>query len=380
MGCSKPDGEAPVIRIGITGIEGLIGWHLRCFFKPRGEFQVIPANRATFASAVALQEFVGRCDVVIHLAGANRGPDQDVAAANIALTTALIEACDAADVTPHIIFSSSTHIFRGTAYGASKIACSDRFRAWADRTGAIFSNLVLPNVFGEHGKPFYNSVVSTFCHQLALALVPEVKADATLEFVHCHEIGLFILDLIQKKTDAEIILPGRSMSISGLLARLTEFDHAYKSALMPHFSDAFDLALFNTYRSYLYPQHYPVVVPLNTDQRGTLFETVKSLNGGQTFVSTTKPGVTRGNHFHFHKVERFFVLSGEAVIRLRRLFSDEVREFPVSSGSPCFIDMPSLHTHNITNTGDSELITMFWAHEIFDRERPDTYQEMVAPA
>ena len=138
-----------------------------------------------------------------------------------------------------------------------------------------------------------------------------------------------------------------------------------------------ELDFFNTYRSYLYPDHYPVPLNLRTDARGGLFEAVKSHQGGQTFLSTTHPGVTRGRHYHHHKVERFLVVSGQAEIRIRRLFGDEVRVFKVNGAEPCFIDMPTFHTHEITNVGDTDLLTLFWSHEIFDPSNPDTYSEPV---
>ena len=138
-----------------------------------------------------------------------------------------------------------------------------------------------------------------------------------------------------------------------------------------------DLDLFNTYRSYLYPRHYPVTLPLHSDARGHLYEAVKSLHGGQCFISTTKPGITRGNHYHTRKLERFLVLNGDAVIRIRKLLTGDIVEFKVSGAAPQYIDMPTFCTHDITNMGQSDLMTLFWAHEIFDPQRSDTIREPV---
>ena len=123
--------------------------------------------------------------------------------------------------------------------------------------------------------------------------------------------------------------------------------------------------------------YYPVKLNLRTDARGGLFEAVKTHQGGQTFLSTTHPGITRGRHYHHHKVERFLVVSGQAEIRIRRLFEADVKVFKVSGVEPCFIDMPTFHTHEITNVGDTDLLTLFWSHEIFDPSHPDTYSEPV---
>jgi UDP-2-acetamido-2,6-beta-L-arabino-hexul-4-ose reductase len=151
----------------------------------------------------------------------------------------------------------------------------------------------------------------------------------------------------------------------------------YANRVLPDLSDDFTLALFNSLRSYL---HSPVGIqelPVNRDDRGSLFETVRGGGGGQSFVSMSHPGVVRGNHYHRRKVERFVVLQGQACIRIRRLFDDEIVEYRVSDEMPVSIDMPTLHTHSITNVGKSELVTLFWAHEVFDPERPDTFREPV---
>jgi UDP-2-acetamido-2,6-beta-L-arabino-hexul-4-ose reductase len=135
--------------------------------------------------------------------------------------------------------------------------------------------------------------------------------------------------------------------------------------------------LFNSYRAALYPDGFPRPLALNTDARGTLFEAVKGGGGGQTFLSTTKPGVIRGDHFHLNKVERFLVVQGNAVIRIRKFMSDEVLEYHVSGDTPASVDMPTLHTHSIENTGDADLLTLFWTHDLFDPENPDTFADKV---
>jgi len=367
-----------VRTIGITGSNGLIAWHLRCYLATVKDVEVVCADRATFADHVALLDFVSRCDVIVHLAGANRGDEAEVVAINVGLADALVSACQERGVTPYVIYSNSTHIYRGTPYGHSKRAAAERLRGWADLSGAQFTNLILPNVFGEHGRPFYNSVIATFCHQLVNNQTPEIKVDATFEYVHCHEISLRVAELLDAPVDGDVEMSGRPISVTTLLEKLKVFQRRYRDeGVIPRLDDTFELALFNTYRSYLYPAHYPVGLKLHTDPRGSLFEAVKTDREGQAFVSTTCPGITRGNHFHFHKIERFLVLSGRASIRLRRVLTDEILTFDVSGDTPCYIDMPTLHTHSITNTGDSDLITMFWSGDIFDPTKPDTFAELV---
>lgn len=164
-----------------------------------------------------------------------------------------------------------------------------------------------------------------------------------------------------------------------MLARIERMIELYGSDIVPPLNEPIDLRLFNTLRSYMFPDFYPRRLQLHSDARGSLFEAVRSLREGQTFLSTTRPGMTRGEHYHLQKIERFLVISGEAVIRLRRLLQDEIFEFRVSGEAPSFIDMPTLFTHNITNVGETELVTLFWSHTIFDPTEPDQYPMAVQP-
>lgn len=372
-----------MIRVGITGVDGLIGWQLRCFLKGHLDTQAIPANRVTFTSPDLLAEFVSSVDAIVHLAGMSRGTDLEITTTNVALSQALINACEQTKCRPHILFASSTHAVSlangkiNSAYSQSKRECTRLFQEWAIRNQALYTNLIVPHVFGEHGKPFYSSVVSTFCHQLAVGEVPTIINDEELDLIHAQRVAQNILGLIRAQRTGDVAIPGTPMTVSALLAKISGFAEQYRGQIMPNLSNEMDLFLFNTYRSYLYPKHYPATATLYCDNRGSLFEAIKSRNGGQSFISTTWPGITRGNHFHTSKVERFCVISGEAVIRIRKLFSDKVEEFFVSGIKPQYIDIPTLHTHNITNTGKSELITLFWAHEIYDKAFPDTISEPV---
>lgn len=369
------------IRIGITGAHGLIGWHARCAYLQEKDIRAIPAGRAEFESAESLQAFVAQCDAIVHFAGMNRGEEEEVYAVNLKLAQDLVAACKAAQVKPHILFSNSTHSLGESRYGASKRDAAEAFGTWAELVGARFTNLILPHVFGEHGRPFYNSVVHTFCSQIAKKEKPEIHIDGDLELLHASEVAALALACIRNENGPAIhsVQPeGVKMKTSELLEKLQAFDVSYRAErTVPDLRHDVDLRLFNTYRAALYPEAFPVDLTLHTDERGWLFEAVRESNGGQTFLSTTRPGITRGNHYHYHKVERFLVVSGEAVIRIRRLFDDKVEEFHVSGERHQFVDMPTLHTHEITNVGESDLLTLFWSHEIFNPETPDTVWEKV---
>jgi UDP-2-acetamido-2,6-beta-L-arabino-hexul-4-ose reductase len=364
------------VKIAVTGADGLLGTHLRAYLKGLPGTEVRPINRQDFEQGT-LAEAVAACDVVVHLAGMNRGDDALVAETNVALTQQLIGALQQQGSRAHVIFSSSTHIERDTAYGTSKREAAALLHAWAERIGGVCTDLVLPGVFGEGGRPFYNSVVSTFCHQLALGETPTPHNDEPIEQIHAQEVARRIDHLIREGAGGQVRVHGHALTVYSLLATLQEMQGLYRQHIIPDLRLDLHRDLFNTYRSYLYPQHYPVALTLHTDPRGSLFEAVKSPNGGQTFVSSTHPAITRGNHYHTRKVERFLVTGGEAEIKLRRLFSDDIQSFRVSGDQPSYVDIPTLHTHNITNVGTDTLNTLFWTHELFDPAHPDTVTELV---
>lgn len=364
-------------NIGITGYKGLLGWHLNVFLLHFPEITVIGAEVDTFSDNDKLTDFVSKCNTIVHFAGMNRGDDKILYETNVKITQDLIDACEKTGKTPHIIFSSSTHISKGTAYGNSKLECAKRLSEWAIRTGAIFTNLILPNIFGESGKPFYNSVISTFCYQIAKGEKPEIIEDSEIEILHAQDLAAKIYSFISDRKGGEFRISGEVEKVSALLKLMLEIDADYKNNLIPDLRIKIHLQLFNTYRSYLYPDHYPVKFNIITDSRGNLFETIRSKTSGKSFVSTTKPGISRGNHYHFSNFERFIVLRGKAVIAIRRLISDEIKTFKVDGENPCFIDIPTLHTHSLTNIGDKELLTLFWSGDIYKEGPMDTFQEDV---
>ncbi len=365
------------MKIGITGASGQIGWHLRCYLASQNELDVVLADRSTFSDPDSMDRFVSGLDILIHLAGVNRGKAEDIDSVNKQLAGILIDALNRTGAKPHLVFSSSIHRDRHTAYGNAKRYCSEKFVEWSKESGSAFTNMVLPHVFGEHGKPFYNSVVHTFCHQIANDELPEVLNDEPLYLVHAQRVAERMLSAGRSGTSSQQTVEGEEILVSQLLAKLTELSETYKNNIVPDLCDPLTLALFNTYRSYLYPKNFPLDLTRHSDNRGDLFELVKELNGGQVYVSTTKPGVTRGNHFHCRKLERFVVLKGSATICIRRMFTDEVKRFEVHGDKPQVLDIPTLHTHNLINSGQDELMTLFWANEIFDPSLPDTVRETV---
>lgn len=366
-----------MLKVGITGISGLLGWHTHAYLHSYAEFEIIGASRETFAEKEKLNNFVSCCDVIIHFAGLNRGDDQEVIKINVGLVDDLIKACQGSNSKPHIIFSSSTHIYRDTTYGQSKLICTQKFQEWAKKSGAIFTNLILPNVFGEKGKPFHNSAVSTFCYQIAKGMETRIIKDIELELIHAQDVAVEVYKIIKKIQHGEVRLSGNLIIVSDLMKRLQDLARIYHNQEIPDLREKFNLQLFNTYRSYLYPEYEPVKLVLHRDNRGNLFEAIKSNNSGQVFISSTKPGITRGNHYHASKVERFLVIKGKALISMRKLFSDEIMKFEVDGLMPQYVDIPTFHVHNITNIGKDELVTLFWTNEIFNFDNPDSFNEKV---
>lgn len=364
-------------HVAITGADGFLGWHLRCRLHGNGWEAPLLLDRAAWGSPERRRELLAKAEVIVHLAGINRAKPEEVEKGNIRLAEDLVASLRESGKSPHVIYSSTTHIERNNPYGNGKRRAGEIIADWAEQSGARFTNVVIPHVFGEQCRPFYNSAVATFCYQIANNQQPVVENNANLELLHAQDVCAEFMKIAEAGAGGNLRLAGRPMTVAEVLQKIQMLDGSYRRDIIPDLRDSFTLQLFNTYRGYLFPKHYPVRLKLNTDNRGSLFEAVKGDNGGQAFLSTTKPDITRGDHYHFNKVERFLVVQGEAVIRIRKLFSDEIHEFRVSGETPEYIDMPTLHTHNITNVGSDTLMTMFWSHEIFDPRSPDTVREPV---
>src|SRR3989344_5880880 len=366
-------------KIGITGASGFIGWHLRSFLLRQGLISQIIIDENDFIEEISLIDKVSKCNTIVHLAGMNRGDEKKIYSTNIDLTKKLIEACETAKVAPKIIFISSSHRTRNTAYGRSKKESEKLLRIWAKKNKTILTNLILPNVFGEYGKPFYNSVVATFCYQLAKGEQPKIISDSTIKLVYVQKVAEIIFNFIKKPRHIDFKVSGESFKISNLLLILLKLKNDYFNNIIPSFRKPIERNLFNTLRSYFFetPNFFPKIFELKNDARGSLFEMLKHHSAGQFFASTTKPGAVRGNHYHTRKFERFAVIQGKAEIALRRILTDKVIRFKVNGNQPVFVDMPTFYTHNIKNIGRKNLLTLFWSDEIFNPADADTYQEKV---
>lgn len=372
-----------MINIGITGQAGFIGTHLYNFLGlKKDEVVRIPFEDNFFEDTQKLEAFVKKCDVIIHLAALNRHNNpQTIFDTNILLVKKLLNALDSTGSKPHILFSSSTQEERDNMFGKSKREGRELLAKWAIEHNSLFTGLVIPNVFGPFGNPYYNSVVATFSHQLTHNEIPKIEIDADLKLIYISELVELIWRSIKEKSSlVEYKIPHTSeKKVTEILEILKRFKSDYADkGIIPTLNDKFETNLFNTFRCYMdIENYYPVRLITNTDDRGTFVETIKSGQGGQISFSTTKPGITRGNHFHTRKIERFAAIKGKARIQLRRIGTDKILNFDLDGNAPSYVDMPIWYTHNITNVGDDELYTIFWINEFFDPDDPDTFFELV---
>ncbi|MBM0171292.1 polysaccharide biosynthesis C-terminal domain-containing protein [Altererythrobacter sp. C41] len=371
------------MKIAVTGARGLIGWHAAsrihaqiCAARFRSEaapHELVQIDHATFVDGAKLASALKGVDAILHFAGVNRGDDGMVEEANPEIARALVSACETAGVKPRIVYANSTHAASDTPYGRSKRIAGEVLEA----SSLAYSDLVLPHIFGECARPYYNNVTATLIDKIWRGETPSINADGRVQLLHAGAAAQTAIDALIEKRTGRIAPKGRDIAVTDLYAKLVDFHALYTANIFPDLTDPFDLSLFNSYRTGGYPDHYPRALKVNADPRGVLFESAKGGSAAQSFLSTTVPGQKRGDHFHLDLVERFLVVKGDAIIRIRRVLTDEVHEFAVSGDRPVAIDMPPLHTHNIENRGKEDVITFFWSHRLFDPANPDTYADPV---
>lgn len=363
------------MRIIITGAGGFLGWHTRLRLAALTEHSVIPVTRDNWEQ---LPELAATSDAIIHLAGVNRADnDSEVEEGNKALGEALASAIALAGHPLRVVMSGTVQVEGDSAYGRGKLAAQNRVEVETLKHGGHFVDVRLPNVFGEHGRPDYNSFVATFIRAAISGEEPTIN-DNAVELVHAQDAAQSIIAALG--TPEAFLRPrGTQHRVPDIWRILREFDDSYRPlGEIPSLHNKFRVDLFNSYRAALFPEYYPIALSPHTDERGSFVETVRCRGGeGQSSFSTTASGVTRGDHYHLTKIERFAVIQGDARISLRKKFSNKVLDFHVSGDQPVAIDMPVGWVHNITNIGKETLLTQFWSHELFRPDAPDTFPEQV---
>jgi len=329
-----------------------------------------------------LSGLVGAADFIFHLAGVNRPLEEsEFARVNAGLTRRVISYLVQQGRRTPFLLSSSTQAASDTPYGLSKRAAEEAVFAYGRVTGAPVYVYRLPNLFGKWCRPDYNSAVATFCHNVANALPIQVNDPSrNMELVYIDDVVrdfLAALDGGAGNPGFCQVHPVHSRSLGEITRLIRSFRATRDDFRVPDLCDPLTDRLYSTYLSYLPEDAFSYPLRMNRDERGSFSEFLKTPDRGQVSVNVTAPGVTKGNHWHASKNEKFLVVSGEGVIRFRRVDSLEVLEYPVSGARLEAVDIPTGYTHSISNTGSGDLVTVIWCNELYDPEKPDTFFEPV---
>lgn len=367
-------------NILITGSNGFVGKNLLEGLRKLDSTNVWLVNRST--SAEDLKQYLLSVDVIYHLAGINRPVHMEDYKGNVVLTKQMTDILRKNNRKPKILFASTIHALSDNDYGRSKKEAEEVLIQFGKDTGADIFIFRFPNLFGKWCKPNYNSVVATFCHNISRDLEITISnPDQWLELAYIdHVVNRFLAALTEPENTSQYfytIEPTYSITLGELANHLYEFKKIRSTSILPNLSDPFVKYLYSTYLSYLERDQFAYPIQTFHDHRGSLFEVIKSKHAGQLFVSTTVKGVERGNHYHNTKVEKFCVIKGRATVRFRNIFEDETFTYALSDEKITILDIPPGYTHAIENNSDEELIVLFWANEIFDTDRPDTYPSKV---
>lgn len=367
------------MKVLITGVHGFVGKNLAAYLHRQQDSHIEVLGFDVEHGDADLTRFLREADFVFHLAGVNRPEsDDEFRRGNVDLTSRICAQLLAEKRPLPLILTSSIQATQDNPYGISKRNAEEVVKAYSEKSGAYVGVYRLPNIFGKWCRPNYNSVVATFCHNIARDL-PITISDRSnkLNLVHIDDVvHAFSSELTaDPKTgfSYQNVAPVHSTTLGELADLLLAFRKSRRDLRVPEFDNPFTYKLYGTFLSYLDPGDFAYDLQQRCDPRGCLAEFVKQPSFGQIFVSRTVPGITRGNHYHDSKTEKFLVLEGEAVVRFRSILDDEVIEYPVSGRDFRVIDIPPGYTHSIENVGSGELITLFWASEIFDANSPDTY-------
>ena len=366
--------------IVVTGAEGFIGRNLMVHLAERGEKVIAITSRTPEAD---LRTALESASFVFHLAGVNR-PINDKAfiTGNVDLTQTICNILadrhrTVGNYGAPVVYASSIQAERDNAYGRSKRAAEQILTDYALATGAPVRLFRLANVFGKWARPNYNSAVATFCHNIARDLEIRVNdPSATLELVYVDDVCAAFIALLKAPLESGAAFVAAGPVYDTTVGTVADMIHGFagsrQSLLTDRVGTGFTRALYSTYLSYLDPASFAYDVPQHGDQRGVFVEMLKTPDCGQFSYFTAGPGITRGQHYHHSKNEKFLVLTGEARFGFRHIVTDERHEIVTKGGEGRIVETIPGWTHDITNIGNQEMVVMLWANEIFDREHPDT--------
>jgi len=366
--------EKQPMRVLVTGAHGFIGKNFVVRLEEQTGTKALSFARGD--SVEALVALVEQADAVVHLAGENRPVDvADFALVNTDLTRTLCECIRATRRNIPLILASSTQAEQDNPYGQSKRAAEQVVEAFVNETGNRAVIYRLPGVFGKWCKPNYNSVVATFCHNIARDVPIQVNdVSATVQLVYVDDVAdgfLQVLDEAQSGLVWKKIDPIYTITLGELAEQIEAFQNCRTNLISERVGTGLTRALYSTYISYLPPEHFAYDLPMYGDERGIFVEMLKTPDCGQFSFFTVHPGITRGSHYHHTKTEKFLVLSGVARMCFRQLVTGETYEVTISGKKPQVIDTIPGWVHDITNVGDCDVVVMLWANEVFDRQKPD---------
>lgn len=370
------------MKIAVTGQDGFIGYHLYNTLKfTYQSFKVIDFRKNLFQNKNDMDKVISESDVIVHLAGVNRAEtEKEILEKNLFLTNELIYSIERTKFKGKLIFASSIQYNYDNAYGESKKLSSDIFLNASLKNNFTFINLIIPNVFGPFSKPNYNSFIATFCSNSVKDIPNVVNENKMIPLIYIDNLVNQIIEKFSIISSGEFFikedLTAQVIDVKNLIDNFREI--YLINGNIPCLNSSFKINLFNTFQSHIDNSSY-FSKPYNliSDERGSFSEIIRSNSKSQVSYSNTNPGHIRGNHFHTRKIERFSVIEGEALIKIRKVGTNNVYSFNLSGKTPCYIDMKVWHTHNIQNIGSSNLITVFWINEFYDENDSDTFFEKV---
>lgn len=362
-------------KVLITGANGFIGKNLSQKLIEDGEYEILKFVRGD--SYKYLSELLLNADLVVHLAGENRPKSPELfAEVNTDLTLKIAQLISSASIKIPILFTSSSQATLNNPYGKSKLDAENILKKLSDENGNPLSIYRLPGIFGKWCRPNYNSVVATFCNNIANDLpINIIDNEAILHLVHVDSVIHSMANIIKEPKmgiNYISIEDEYEIKVGELANQILSFKEMRSSIKVERVGVGLIRALYSTYISYLPTSAFSYILPSHNDERGVFVEMLKTQDSGQFSFFTAKPNVTRGSHYHHTKTEKFLVLQGKARFNFRQILTNEIYAIETSGEQPEVVETIPGWAHDITNIGSDDLIVMLWSNELFDKERPDT--------
>lgn len=365
------------MKILVTGAKGFVGKNLIAELKNQGYKDIFEFDMET--AKALLDTYVKECEFVFHLAGVNRPKDEkEFMEGNFGFTSELLDLLKKYNNKAPILITSSIQAERDNPYGISKKAGEDLLFNYSKETDAKVFVYRLSNLFGKWSRPNYNTVVATYCHNIARDLDIQINnPDAELNLCYIDDVlEEFIKALNGNPTKQDnycFVSVTHNIKLGKLAEAIRGFKESRINLSVPNMDDALIKKLYSTYLSFLPEDKFSYELKMNCDNRGSFTEFIRTPERGQVSVNVSKPGITKGNHWHHTKNEKFMVVSGEGIIRFRKIDSEEIIEYGVSGKKLEVVDIPTGYTHSIVNVGEGDLVTIMWVNECFNPEKPDTF-------